>query len=1683
VLDAHGTVLQTDSTGQPIDASNKATIELSATHGTLTLAAGSTINESSPDGIARGEINLDAARGTIGSAQTAADETSGDIKIAASGPLNIAGAKGIAVNGFWTYTDAPADPSDPNGQLITQGYLDGIDTKSQTFINAALGNSDLQNRLAGLKAYGSAYHLRPGVEIDSATPNGNLTVSGDLNLANYRYGPNATGNGSGEPGVLILRAGGNLNINGSITDGFAAPPNTPDDFGWQVMTGGAIGPSGLTLTQGVTLGTGTTFNTGSGSTLSFALPIQGGSWPAGTPTPKALTLAQDITLPAGTVLTVALRGPGTLAAGSTLTQDSGQLTQNVVLQHDWTIDPNSAYGQYVDNVLGGIDVYDASGNLLPPVFSGTPILKGSILPANDPFTVFTAGFTIPADVFPSGLPVMVTNAAGTKLTAPLAITAGTTVPAGMVFPTKAFITGGVTTAANVSLPTQVTLAASYTLSAQLTLTSTITTPTQTFVAGTTLDPGTVLPVGTIVAAGQVLPFAASIDSMTWPANTPLTFSGSTISPGQNLTLPAGTFLPGGSDLLSANGNTQLTRQGQIWAAAGMLPAGSLSWSMRLVAGADLVSADTRVLQSMNALAGTGNLTLNDPHFAASGGSLVFSVLRTGTGDLDLLAGDNFSEQTPFGVYTAGTQSADVGPTGVDTFNRARGTQSGLLFPTTIDTAYAAAVTAAYQAWYPENGGDLLLSAQGNVSGYVTQRNGATGMWVDSPNVGNWLWRQADADGAHAAWWINFGSYVLESQFDAAPVLTGFRGIGTLGGGNLTVIAGGNAGTIVGGRSDTTGLDLAVASTGRASPDGTVLKTGGGNLTLRVGGTLNPAPLDVSSDVDVNGTLTDLRGNIDVRAGSIGIITPAAIGGNNADPADPRPLDYRQFEMSTNAGGIVVVPGDGTVNIGTRGDLVIAGAGDAGMLAPVDNFAGVPYLSGGILSSGGGDGRFTLWTATTTINLYSAGGNVGPGAWSGNNSNSPSNVGIDLYPPTLNVAAASGSIYFFFNRLNNSANQVFELMPAANGQLSLLAGDSIYGEGDTIVMSGADPATLATPTHAVFQQFLGSPGSGNATPDSAYQAPANIRGANPIAFGPDTPTTNLHADDDQPSLVYAGNDVVDLGIGLVKTVSRDIFGTFNPSPTTWYYAAEPFRIIAGRDIVGGGIPRGSQTPVVTDIIFNNNPDDISVIRAGRDILYGAATIAGPGLLDVEAGRNFYAGPVGSLHSVGPLVNIDPSNRSSGAGIVLMAGVGANGPDYTDFAKLYFDPANQLPSDGTPLEGSGKVAKSYDQELVAWLKQRFGYTGSSADALSYFLALPSEQQGVFVRQVYYQELALGGREESGAIDSPRLGSYLRGREAIATLFPDEDANGRPITYDGTVTMFSGQAFYTGVGNIDTVFHPGDSTRTFDAGIHTDFGGDVQILNPGGQTIVGVEGFAPGSSAGLITQGSGDIDIYSLGSLLLGQSRIMTTFGGDILAWSAEGDINAGRGSKTTTIFTPPRRTYDAYGNITLAPNVPSAGAGIATLDPIPGTPPGAIDLIAPLGTIDAGEAGIRHSGNVNLAALQIVNAANITGQGTVTGIAAPPPANINGALSANNTAGANQKTAVPTQSGNSDQPSIIIVEFLGFGGGDGSTPPAPVNGEDNKNKERQSYNVDSAVQVVGAGALTEDQKQRLIADGKL
>jgi filamentous hemagglutinin len=169
-----------------------------------------------------------------------------------------------------------------------------------------------------------------------------------------------------------------------------------------------------------------------------------------------------------------------------------------------------------------------------------------------------------------------------------------------------------------------------------------------------------------------------------------------------------------------------------------------------------------------------------------------------------------------------------------------------------------------------------------------------------------------------------------------------------------------------------------------------------------------------------------------------------------------------------------------------------------------------------------------------------------------------------------------------------------------------------------------------------------------------------------------------------------------------------------------------------------------------------------------------------------------------------------------------------------------------------------------------------------------------------------------------------------------------------------------------------------------------------------------------------------------------RSFTELGGDILIWSTNGDVNAGKGKQTSIVTSPPKIIYDRFANVTKTPVTPQTGAGIATLIGVPGVPPGNVDLFVPHGTIDASEAGIRVSGNLTVAALQVLNVANIQVRGIAVGIPTAVTPNISGLTAASNTARSTVNTATeiakqPTTAQQPDIPSIITVDVLGYGGG--------------------------------------------------
>ncbi|WP_271102978.1 filamentous haemagglutinin family protein [Pseudomonas tohonis] len=1661
LLDAHGSLLRVDSYGKIIDSPNRAMVELGSGDGLLTLAEGARIDlrhgtaaTSGHDGKARGTLELNAPR--LGGA------TAGDMAIDASGSLDIQGAKLIAVNGVQRYDDAREVIDPVNGhkyQEIDQNYLNQKHTDSLAFIDNALANGALVNgKLAGLNngAYADAFHLRPGVEIVSKTADGDLVVQGDLDLSGHRYAslnPHAQKlngvYGSGEVGNLVIRAGGDLSVYGSLNDGFMPPPDTPDNDGW-VLTPGKQPFNGDVVVPrtGIELQDGTTYL--SGVVLNFDLPLQAITLAAGTRLPVAGELATGISLPAGTVLAGDILNPDRTVAYAAGTR----------LSADLALAPGMMLGS------GSLLLGDtALTGLIWPKGVALPSRPASTTSLSNPSTVAQLGAVL--------LPLGALIPAGTDVK----LAAGVE---------KINLRGGDGKGRNWAAA-QMLPEGSQSWSVRL-------------VAGADLA----------AADNRLVDPYAERGSL----KVADTHYGMLVS---RVQLPGGGPVPGGpGDPLVLTEQASLDYWGdgtytgrpvaELAVQLGMSVEDFCAQSAGLCMNSALVVTEEGSTQWWGDLsfAGRPASELADQYgwtvdefcsqgpglcIAQSGeaqyaydykpGTSAFSVLRTGTGDLDLISAGDLGMQSLYGIYTAGSSALSLAESAA--FNQPRSLNQ-IFGRTAIDTtvlgknggSYEALVnggaSSLYRAWYPDHGGNLLLSVGGDLTGDILGSKLMGGGGLDQPessSVGSWLWRQGGGVNGEipTAWWINFGTYM---PFNDNVAFTGFTGFGTLGGGNLDVRVGGDAGMLAArGTLDNTiatrsqGLVLAVGSTGRVV-DGELVLTGGGDLDLKVGGGLNPAltaraMLDdrsrpVAQRHDLNGSLANLRGAVRASAGSFGGIEQ--VNGPLQllqDPRESRAYDPFKATMASATGGLVLVPGDATISLDARGDLVLGGAADAGRTdarnwQPVD-------LDG---SKSIGRSWFSLWTDHTAIDLFSAGGNLTPSTQVGELAAGSSDSVRDrmdfsatdgrfVYPSILRAVAPGGSLYYGPSALwtDNSLNTTrysLLLAPGSRAQLEFLAGDSIHAGGYAITPSNASVSSLATPFNPAFY-YLDSNGA-----NQGDLSGAGALGRSLFAFG-GTGTRSAYRGADEPARFYALNgDIIGLRTGELIT-----FASAPRAGETWYEAARPARIMAGRDIVNSGQLTGTLLSQFAglatstgNLFIHDDPTDISIVSAGRDILYSTFNVAGPGTLEISAGRNILMEDKAAVTSLGAIV---PGDNRPGADIVMQAGVGS-GPDYLAFAQRYLDPANRVEVGGS-LAGGG-VAKTYEVELSAWLAQRFGFSGTSEEARAYYAALPAEQQRVFAREIYFAELRAGGREYNDEA-SPRFGSYLRGRNAIAALFPTHDVAGNPILYQGDITMYGG------------------------AGVHTNFGGGIQMLTPGGQQVFGIEGEAPPSTAGVITQGTGDIQLFANGSVLLGQSRIMTTFGGDILAWSAAGDINAGRGSKTTLVYTPPRRVYDNWGNVTLSPTVPSTGAGIATLAPIAEVPSGDIDLLAPLGTIDAGEAGIRVSGNVNIAALQVVNAANIQVQGKSSGV--PVVAAVNtGALSSASSAASSASDAAEgvardqQAASRQRQPSIFTVQVLGFGNervapsgeGAGRTP---------------TYDPGSSVQVLGAGQLDDQARNQL------
>lgn len=633
------------------------------------------------------------------------------------------------------------------------------------------------------------------------------------------------------------------------------------------------------------------------------------------------------------------------------------------------------------------------------------------------------------------------------------------------------------------------------------------------------------------------------------------------------------------------------------------------------------------------------------------------------------------------------------------------------------------------------------------------------------------------------------------------------------------------------------------------------------------------------------------------------------------------------------------------------------------------------------------GKVTLsYTPGSTITRMSAGLGMGTKF---------DNPFFYFYAPTVRAVAMQGDMKVGYDHLSTySASGRMTLLPAQNGNLTLLAAGNLdltanantsadLERGSNILLSDVDPASLPgvfNPGNKSFDDLL------NRLTDAVASTESN-------ANAPGSNKSLLHAaslwrkDDAEPVRVYALDGSI-LASPVGKSGGEGI----------QLITSKPTMVRAGLDIVN-----------LTFSGQNLASDDVTIVSAGRDIVYepypfnrntgNSLQLNGPGRFEVSAGRHVLLSSSDGIYTLGNLTNpYLPAGQ--GADISVIAGA-AGTFDYAAFAARYLAP------------GAAGEGRSYADRLLAYMKSRTGDNNLTAEAAwTQFRALPEADRAQLVRRVFFAELNTVGRAARDPL-SLTYNNFNAGYDAIELLFPDEK-------YTGKLDMFYSQIKTLNGGAIDLLVPGGDIDigLTF---VTPDINGGSKLRNAG--------------DLGLITVAGGGISTFSSGTVLVNQNRVFTLGGGDIVMWSSDGDIDAGKGSKTSLAAPPPRVTYDpTTGAYVTDLQGEASGAGIATLQTLPDVPAGDVVLMAPKGTVDAGDAGIRSSGNVIIAAAYVRNADNIQAAQQIVGV--PTDAIDTGALNAASQAMASvtdiaaeiAKRPAPTPR---EVPTILTLRFLGFG----------------------------------------------------
>jgi osmotically-inducible protein OsmY len=182
-----------------------------------------------------------------------------------------------------------------------------------------------------------------------------------------------------------------------------------------------------------------------------------------------------------------------------------------------------------------------------------------------------------------------------------------------------------------------------------------------------------------------------------------------------------------------------------------------------------------------------------------------------------------------------------------------------------------------------------------------------------------------------------------------------------------------------------------------------------------------------------------------------------------------------------------------------------------------------------------------------------------------------------------------------------------------------------------------------------------------------------------------------------------------------------------------------------------------------------------------------------------------------------------------------------------------------------------------------------------------------------------------------------------------------------------------------------------------ISTQANGDILVLAGGqidvGKSVIGSTSVSGDTdkNTGIYTAVGGSINVFAVGDINVNEARIMTFMGGDITVWSDDGDVNAGRGSRTAISAIPPRSYIEEVNGVKTVVTkfiIPAVGSGIRAMTydpdgagPISAPEAGILHIFAPEGVIDAGEAGMEGA-SAFIGGVQVLNTQNMSfSQGAV------------------------------------------------------------------------------------------------------